>query len=111
MKGKLLFTTLIACVLSSSVMAQTEETRTKETRLTIGGYGEAVMTRNFYSQHFNRYRDPESHANDESHGQFDIPHAVLNLGYNFGKGWTFGMEIEFEHGGTESAVEVDADWR
>lgn len=109
MKGKLLFTTLLACAVVTPVLAQSEEERPKEKRFTIGGYGEAVMTRNYYSQHFNRYRDPESHANDESHGQFDIPHAVLNLGYNFGKGWTFGMEVEFEHGGTESAVEVDAD--
>lgn len=34
-------------------------------RLTIGGYGEAVMSRNFYSQHFNRYRDPETYKNDK----------------------------------------------
>jgi len=78
-------------------------------RLTIGGYGEAVMTRNFYSDHFNRYKYPEQHSDDDSHGQFDLPHVVINLGYDFGRGWTVGMEIEFEHGGTESAVEVDAD--
>ncbi len=78
-------------------------------RFSIGGYGEAVMTRNFYSDHFNRYKYPEQHANDDSHGQFDLPHVVLNIGYDFGRGWTMGTEIEFEHGGTESAVEVDAD--
>ncbi len=78
-------------------------------RFTIGGYGEAVMTRNFYSQHFNRYRDPKTYKNDDSHGRFDLPHVTLNMGYDFGHGWTMGMEIEFEHGGTESAVEIDAD--
>jgi hypothetical protein len=31
------------------------------------------------------------------------------MGYDFGSGWSMGMEVEFEHGGTESAVEVDAD--
>ena len=36
-------------------------------RFTIGGYGEAVMSRNFYSQHFNRYRDPDTYKNDPSH--------------------------------------------
>ena len=46
-------------------------------RLTIGGYGEAVMSRNFYSQHFNRYRDPETYKNDKSHGRFDLPHVTL----------------------------------
>ena len=34
---------------------------------------------------------------------------TLNIGYDFGHGWTMGSEIEFEHGGTESAVEMDAD--
>lgn len=78
-------------------------------RLSIGGYGEAVMTRNFYSQHFNRYKTPDKYADDDSHGRFDLPHVVINLGYDFGKGWTMGMEIEFEHGGTESAIEMEAD--
>ena len=78
-------------------------------RLSIGGYGEAVMTRNFYSQHFNKYIDPASYKDDDSHGRVDLPHVVINLGYDFGHGWTMGMEVEFEHGGTESAVEIDAD--
>lgn len=78
-------------------------------RLSVGGYGEAVMTRNFYSDHFNRYSDPAGHASDKSNGQFDLPHVVVNLGYDFGHGWSFGSEIEFEHGGTESAVEIDPD--
>ena len=78
-------------------------------RLTIGGYGEAVMTRNFYSDNIYRYTRPYEHKDDDSHGRFDLPHVVINLGYDFGKGWTMGTEIEFEHGGTESAVEMDAD--
>ena len=32
-----------------------------------------------------------------------------NIGYDFGHGWTMGSEIEVEHGGTESAIELDAD--
>ncbi len=78
-------------------------------QLTVGGYGEAVMTRNFYSQSFNRYKKPESYADDKSHGRFDLPHVVLNLGYNFGNGWTMGSEIEFEHGGNGTAVEIEAE--
>lgn len=78
-------------------------------RLHIGGYGEAVMTRNFYSQSFNRYKNPENYANDKSHGRFDLPHVCLNIGYDFGKGWTFGSEIEFEHGGNGTAVEIEAE--
>ena len=78
-------------------------------RLHIGGYGEAVMTRNFYSQSFNRYKYPERYKDDKSHGRFDLPHVCLSIGYDFGKGWTFGSEIEFEHGGTGSAVEIEAE--
>jgi hypothetical protein len=75
-------------------------------RLSVGGYGEAVMTRNFYSDSYLRYISPENYKN-QSHGKFDLPHVVINLGYDFGKGWTMGTEIEFEHGGTESAVEFE----
>lgn len=81
----------------------------QESKLQIGGYGEAVMTRNFYSDNIYRYTRPYEHKDDDSHGRFDLPHVVLNLGYDFGHGWTMGMEIEFEHGGNESAVEMDAD--
>lgn len=81
----------------------------KASRLSIGGYGEAVMTRNFYSQSFNRYKQPELYSNDKSHGRFDLPHVCLNIGYDFGKGWTFGTEIEFEHGGNGTAVEIEAE--
>lgn len=76
-------------------------------RFTIGGYGEAVMTRNFFSDKYMRYTDAESYKDDKSHGRFDIPHVVIWLGYDFGRGWSFGTEIEFEHGGTESAVEIE----
>ena len=89
--------------------AQEPTDRGTSRRLTVGGYGEAVMTRNLYSDHIYRYKFPDQHAADGSHGRFDLPHVVLNLGYDFGHGWTMGMEIEFEHGGTESAVELDAD--
>ena len=78
-------------------------------RLTIGGYGEAVMTRNFYSQSFNRYKKPENYKDDGSHGRFDLPHVCLNIGFDFGKGWTMGSEIEFEHGGNGTAVEIEAE--
>ena len=49
-------------------------------RLYIGGYGEAVMTRNFYSQSFNRYKKPENYAGDKSHGRVDLPDMLERLG-------------------------------
>lgn len=75
-------------------------------RLTVGGYGEVTMTRNFYSDNVYRYSSASSHAG-EQHGRFDIPHAVIYLGYDFGKGWSMQTEIEFEHTGTGAASEKE----
>ena len=77
-------------------------------RLHVGGYGEVALSRNFYSDSYLRYSDPEKYKN-QSHGRFDLPHVVVYLGYDFGKGWSFSSEIEFEHGGTESAVEIETE--
>ena len=79
----------------------------KGNKFSIGGYGEVAYSRNFFSDHVSRYSQPEQHKDDPSHGRFDIPHAVVYMGYDFGKGWTFGTEIEFEHGGTGSAYEKE----
>ena len=86
--------------------SETVKTEKKKSRFTIGGYGEAVYSRNFYSDNYLRYDSPQDYK-DDKHGRFDLPHVVLMLGYDFGKGWSMGMEIEFEHGGTESAVEIE----
>lgn len=72
----------------------------------LGGYGEAAMKRCFYSNNYLRYASPELYKNDQ-YGEFDLPHVVVYMGYDFGKGWSVGTEIEFEHGGTESAVEIE----
>ena len=96
----------LALSVASTAMAEDNSATTWRQRLHVGGYGEAVMTRNFYSDKYLRYSDPESYKN-ESHGRFDLPHVVIYLGYDFGQGWSMGSEIEFEHGGTESAVEIE----
>lgn len=84
-------------------------THRKGNRLSIGGYGEVALTRNFYSDNVYRYRPTSSknYKNDPSHGRFDIPHAVIYLSYDFGHGWTMSSEIEFEHGGAGGAVEKE----
>lgn len=78
-------------------------------KLSVGGYGEVAYSRNFYSDNGYRLTNPTAYKNDPSHGRFDIPHMVIYLGYDFGKGWTMGSEIEFEHGGTGSAIEYEAE--
>lgn len=103
-----IFLFVLAFGASFPVAAEAESSE-KPSRLQIGGYGEAVMTRNFYSDNVFRYSHADKYKDAHSNGQFDLPHVVIMLNYNFGKGWTMGSEIEFEHGGTEAAVEMEAE--
>ena len=109
-----ILTVLLGCLamLPAPAAAQTDAgdsvmTHVLGNRLSVGGYGEVGFSRNFYSDHVSRYSQPEEHSSDPSHGKFDIPHAVIYLGYDFGRGWTFGTEIEFEHGGNGLAYEKE----
>lgn len=79
----------------------------KKHKLQIGGYGEITAHRFFYSNNFNRYSYPDQYKSVDSRGQFDLPHVVFNISYNFGKGWSVSTEIEFEHGGTGSTIEIE----
>ena len=99
-----LFTAIAQVNAGDSVMQHV-----KGNRLSVGGYGEVGYSREFYSDHVNRYSSPQNYKDDPSHGKFDIPHAVIYMGYDFGKGWSLGTEIEFEHTGTGSAIENEAD--
>ena len=108
---------LLLSTMSTSVNAQSQNNDSSRvaklertlSRFHIGGYGEVAMSRNFYSDNPDRYSLPDEHKNDPSHGRFDIPHMVVYLGYDFGKGWTMSSEIEFEHGGTGGAYEKEVD--
>ncbi|MDR0619064.1 MAG: hypothetical protein LBG17_04100 [Bacteroidales bacterium] len=90
-------------------IADTSKKKKRAGKFVIGGYGEAVTHRFFYSDDFRRYSYPENYKDAKSRGQFDLPHVVFMLGYEFPKGWKFGAEIEFEHGGTESAIEIEGE--
>ncbi|MBQ9426889.1 MAG: hypothetical protein IJU36_04585 [Paludibacteraceae bacterium] len=86
-----------------SVKAESQRQR----RFYIGGYGEVTAKHCWFSNSYLRYgKNPEKYANDHF-GEFDLPHVVIYLGYDFGRGWSVSTEIEFEHGGTESAVEIE----
>ena len=111
---KIIFTLalLTSCILSSAqdLEVQKKDSLPKKTffdRLSFGAYGEIGFSRNFYSDHVSRYSQPEAHKDDPSHGRFDIPHVAISIGYDFGKGWSFGTEIEFEHGGNGIAYEKE----
>lgn len=95
----------------ASVQLKTNESDSsgkKKSRLRLGGYGEAVFSHNFFSDDYKRYTDPKNYANG-SHNRFDLPHVCFYLGYDFGKGWSLGSEVEFEHGGVEAATEIETE--
>ena len=107
-------TLMMACGLALATSANAQESagdsvmsHAQGSRLSVGGYGEIAYGRNFFSDHVSRYSQPEQHKDDPSHGRFDIPHAVIYMGYDFGRGWSFGTEIEFEHGGAGIAYEKE----
>ncbi len=104
---------LILCAISAlaceaSVSGQNDTTATKS-RLTVGGYGEAVFSRHFYSDNVFRYSHADRYKEAPAYSRLDLPHAVIMLGYDFGHGWSIGTEIEFEHGGIEAAVEKETE--
>ena len=86
-----------------------DDTVSKPSRLTIGGYGEAVYNYNFYSDNVFRYSHADRYTENKGYGRVDLPHAVIMLGYDFGHGWSVGTEVEFEHGGIEAAVEKETE--
>ena len=92
---------------AQEVTADSVMQHVKGNRFSVGGYGEVALSRYFFSDHVSRYSAPEDHKNDPSHGRFDIPHVVVYLGYDFGKGWSMGTEVEFEHGGTGVSYEKE----
>ena len=97
---------IAAATLMLAIPASLEAQCCKQpSRLTVGGYGEIAFTRNFYSDSPYIYAKPSNYADSPGHGRFDVPHAVIYLGYDFGKGWTMQTEIEFEHTGTGVALE------
>jgi len=86
---------------------EVQKENAKKHKLQVGGYGEITAHRFLYSSDFNRFRYPEQFKSVKSRGQFDLPHVVFSLSYNFGKGWSVSTEIEFEHGGTGSTIEIE----
>jgi hypothetical protein len=97
---------LLIIFLLCELSGVTVNMRAQSSRLQTGGYGEAVAQRMFYSDNVERYRYPESNK-DATHGRFDLPHVVFYLSYDFGHGWKISTEVEFEHGGAGSTVEIE----
>ena len=100
---------LLLTITAHAAPQQADTTTNARPRLTIGGYGEAVASFHMHSDNPYRYMYPDRYKKAEGYGRFDLLHVVLMVGYDFGRGWRMGTEIEFEHGGVEAAIEVEGD--
>lgn len=109
MKKQILFA--LFCLSTAVLFAQQEPTTvTKQAagfdeyeKFRFGGYGE--MAASYLDYGVNRFT-PNGAAKD-NRGTISIPRFILALDYKFSSTWILGAEIEFEHGGTGVAREID----
>ncbi len=72
----------------------------RDRTLRMAGYAD------FKYQRFDEFPNAQS-TTSRKRGRTDMSRFILAPHYNFGGGWSFGSEIEFEHGGTGSTVEFE----
>jgi len=74
-------------------------------RFRLGGYGEAVASFKDYGN--NRFYGSSEGNPKRNRATIAIPRFVLAMDYKFTPKWILGAEIEFEAGGTGTAVEIE----
>lgn len=75
------------------------------TRFRVGGYGEVVAS--FKDYGINRYYGNPNGNTRDHRNTISIPRFVLAMDYKFTPKWILSAEIEFEAGGTGSAMELE----
>ena len=100
----------IATTMAQEVRAESNEDSEKQEvetykKFRFGGYGEAVASFKDYGT--NRYYGALNGNTKKHRNTISIPRFVLALDYKFNPNWILGAEIEFESGGTGSAVEIE----
>lgn len=90
---------------NDTVQAATAADTAGYNKFRFGGYGEMVAS--FKDYGINRF-DGTATGNTRTHrNTISIPRFVLALDYKFTSKWILGAEIEFESGGTGTAVELE----
>ncbi len=91
------------------VSAQVQNSKTKNSskeeykKFRVGGYGEMVA--DFKDYGLNRFTPSGSYK--ENRSTISIPRFVIAFDYKFNSKWILGAEVEFEHGGTGVAKEIE----
>ena len=94
-----------ALFLSSSLMAQDASNEKEYEKFRIGGYGEILGQ--YFDYGPNRVGGSGIGSPKENRAEASLPRFVLALDYKFSPSWVLGAEIEFEYGGTGSAIEAE----
>lgn len=102
MKREICALALLMAVSFSEGLAQEADLEYETFR--IGGYGEMVASRKDYG--INRFMNPNGNTKD-NRNTIAIPRFILAMDYKFNSKWILGAEIEFESGGTGSALELE----
>ncbi len=71
----------------------------------LGGYGEMVAS--FKDYGINRFMGKGSGNTRENRSTISIPRMIVAFDYKFNSKWILGAEIEFEAGGTGTAMELE----
>lgn len=80
--------------------AKKEQAESKFSRFSFKSYGSMNYTSDEY------YENVQD-TTPERRGRFDLERIVTEFGYQFNDEWDMEVEIEYEHGGTGSALEYD----
>ncbi len=100
---KSIVTLAISLVCAGNASAQVDTTFQK---IRIGGYGEMLASWKDYG--LNRWSGSTQGNAKVNHAHISIPRFVLAMDYKFNDKWMLGSEIEFEAGGTGTAMEMEA---
>ncbi len=104
----------IACLIAGACMATlplkaaneaAEADTTGYNKFRFGGYGEMVAQ--FKDYGINRFTGTSTGNSRTHRNSISIPRFVLAFDYKFSPKWILGAEIEFEAGGTGTAVEIE----
>jgi hypothetical protein len=81
-------------------VVESEAAKSPWHRFKFSSYGSANYTSD-------EYYDNVQDTSPERRGRFDLERIVTEFGYQFNDEWDMEVEIEYEHGGTGSALEYD----
>lgn len=98
------FTILTFTIITFSSWAQIGMDTTQYDKYRFGGYGEVLYQNMDYGA--DRYNYPDG-AQSENRALITVPRAVFSFEYKFSPSIDFNAEVEFEYGGTGSALELE----